>query len=490
MTKGKFLNILFITSEAVPFAKTGGLGDVGGILPKVLARSNNVSLFIPGYLTDSIHELQTTMEDAFDVSIGRNVFPASIKKAVISPRFSVFFVSNEHFFAREFLYGDSSGDYADNFTRFLFFQKAALEFVFKKGLHFDIVHCNDWQTALFPLFLKLEPYSSFFRKSKTLFSIHNLGYQGIFPASSFTETQLPEYLFSPEYLEFYGNLNCMKAGIVFSDSLVTVSPTYAKEILSPDMGFGLEGLLNKFSFKLSGILNGVDYNQWNPETDAFIDHGYSVASLEEKTVNKQGLYAELGIIRNIRSPLMILISRISVQKGVELLLNLLPVLLEEDLHFIFLGVGDGFWTEKLKKMAASFPDRMTFLNCFDEKLAHRLEAAADVLFMPSVYEPCGLNQIYSMKYGTVPLVRATGGLEDSVEEFDLNTHKGTGFKFKSNNIAEVMAVIKRVLRIFSNRALWRKIQKNGMAMDFSWEKTVSNYLDLYNNILGEDTHHG
>jgi starch synthase len=276
------LNILFLTSEAVPFAKTGGLGDVSGVLPKVLAKSQKVSLVMPDYMTENISKLQPAQVDEFTLQIGAETYPVIIKKADISKDFSVFFVSHERFFGREFLYGDPAGDYSDNFMRFLFFQKAILAFVGKHGLHFDVIHCNDWQTAIVPLYVKLASRSSLFSGTKTVFSIHNLGYQGIFAPGSFMQTGLPDYLFSPEYLEFYGNLNCMKAGIIFSDHVVTVSPTYAREIVLAEEGFGLDGLLKKFSFKLSGILNGVDYSLWNPGRDPLIGFRYTVGSLEVK----------------------------------------------------------------------------------------------------------------------------------------------------------------------------------------------------------------
>jgi starch synthase len=336
----------------------------------------------------------------------------------------------------------------------------------------------------------MEPRPEPFQKVKTVFSIHNLGYQGIFPAVSFAETGLPAHLFSPDYLEFYGDLNCMKAGIIFSDRLVTVSPTYAREIVSAEKGFGLDGLLTKFSSKLSGILNGVDYSLWDPGNDPFIAYRYSARSLQGKKKNKQALFSELGITGDSRSPLLVMISRISEQKGIGLLPELLPVLLQEKVHFILLGVGDRSWSEKLEALAARFPQRLTFLNCFDEKLAHRLEAAADILFMPSAYEPCGLNQIYSLRYGTVPVVRATGGLEDSVQEFDSGTLQGTGFKFQGSSAQEIMAVIRNALRLFADRDLWRKIQENGMEMDFSWEQVVPEYMNLYKKMLVEDTQYG
>ncbi|MCX6557922.1 MAG: glycogen/starch synthase [Candidatus Aminicenantes bacterium] len=483
------MNILFVASEAVPFAKTGGLADVVGILPRVMAAKQTVSLIIPEYSTEGIRGLELRTIDSFTLAIGSRLFQATIKKADMAPRFTVYFVAQEAFFAREFLYGDSGGDYPDNFLRFFFFQKAVVEFVQRRKLFFDVIHSHDWQAALIPLLVKLPSAPPFLQKSKTIFSIHNLGYQGIFDGNLFEETGLPEHFFSPEYLEFYGKLNFMKAGIIFSDWLLTVSPTYAGEILRSENGFGLDGLLNKFSFKLSGILNGADYGQWNPEIDPFIDHPYSCRNPEIKSLNKQALYRELGIGKNPRAPLLIMIARISEQKGMRLLVELLPVLLKENLHFVFLGCGDGFWTEKLQETAARFPENFTFLNRFDERMAHRLEAAADLFFMPSLYEPCGLNQLYSLKYGTVPVVRATGGLEDSVTEFDA-AGGGSGFKFSSNQAADVAPVIRKAIRLYQDADAWRRLQQNGMLLDFSWEKVVREYIKLYNKILGEDGNHG
>lgn len=484
------MDILFVASEAVPFAKTGGLADVVGILPRLLAESERVSLIVPEYDTEKIRGLALKTVDSFPVQIGSQIYQAGIKKIEVFPRFTVYFVSQEFFFARKFLYGDAGGEYPDNFFRFLFFQKAIVEFLRRQELFFDIIHCHDWQAALIPLLLKVPAAAPFLAKTKFVFSIHNLGYQGIFKGNLFAATGLPDYLFSPDYLEFFGNINFMKAGIIFSDRLLTVSPTYAKEILLSEKGFGLDGLLNKFSSKLSGILNGADYSLWNPETDNFVDHPYSWRNLENKRKNKDALYAELGMAMDRQWPLLIMISRITEQKGIAALLDFLPSLLKENLCFIILGEGDGFWTEKLLEMAAQFPEKLIFLNRFDERMAHRLEAAADIFFMPSTYEPCGLNQIYSMKYGTVPMVRATGGLEDSVEEFKPDAGSGTGFKFSSSQVSEIMPLVKKVLSMYQDQNTWRQIQKNDMSADFSWKKIVPEYIALYNKILGEDREHG
>jgi starch synthase len=485
------VRILFVASEAVPFAKTGGLGDVVGVLPRALAaEEQTVSLMLPEYDSAGIRALALETVDAFFIQIGFKSFFVQIKTAVLSPRLSVFFISQELFFSRKFLYGDASGAYPDNFHRFLLFQKAVVEFIRRKKLVFDIIHCHDWQAALVPLFLRLPSRPPALQKTKTVFSIHNLGYQGIFTGELFPDTGLPAHLFTPDYLEFFGNINFMKAGIIFSDWLLTVSPTYAREILSPEHGFGLDGLLNKFSFKLGGILNGVDYGLWNPESDMFIDQKYSRLSLEKKRENKESLYAELGIPAKFHEPLLAVISRIAEQKGIDLLVRLLPDLLREDVRLVVLGEGDGDLTARLKETVDRFPGRCVFINRFDERMAHRLEAAADIFFMPSVYEPCGLNQIYSMKYGTVPIVRATGGLEDSVVEFDPQTGNGTGFKFRGDDVGAIMALLKRALTLYRVPQHWKKIQENGMRQDFSWEKVVLEYISIYNRIRTEDSHHG
>jgi len=483
------LNILFIAPEAVPFAKTGGLADVAGVMPQVMARSESVSLMLPGYRTDGIRSAGANELDKFPVRIGAEVYPATISKAVVSDGFSAFFIANDFFFARDFLYGDDSGDYPDNFIRFIFFQKAVLEFVRRSSLRFDIVHCNDWQTAMVPLYMRTGADADFFKQVRTVFSIHNLGYQGIFNADSFKDADLPPEYFSPDSLEFFGKLNCMKAGIIYSDRLVTVSPTYAREILLPEKGFGLDGLLRKHAHKLTGILNGVDYSRWDPAVDPLIGHSYSAGAMTGKKKNKVELFARLGIAQNARVPLMVMISRISEQKGMGLLLQLLPLLLQEDLHFVFLGVGDRAWTQKMQELASRHTQSMTFLNRFDEKMAHRLEASADILFMPSIYEPCGLNQIYALKYGTVPLVRATGGLEDSVQEFDMETRRGTGFKFSGDSVDDALRAVQVALRCYADGDLWQQIQRNGMEMDFSWERVVPEYLDLYSNIVAEGPPH-
>ena len=483
------MNILFLSPEAVPFAKTGGLGDVAGSLPRALAASEKVTLMMPGYATEEIRGAAAETVDSFLLPGGGGPQVAVVRKATTPTGLSVVFIHNQELFGRAGLYGDDAGDYPDNFTRFLFFQRAALQFIARKGLRFDIVHANDWQTALFPLLMKTAPVPEPLLGARAVFSIHNLGFQGIFPAAAFHESGLPEHLFCADYLEFYGDLNCLKAGIIFSDRLVTVSPNYAREILTPEKGFGLDGLLRKHAHKLQGILNGVDYDQWDPRRDPFIARPYSPEAPAAKRENKAALLAELGLSASAGTPLLAMISRLSQQKGIDLLPRLLPRLFQQDALFILLGKGDRSLTRDMEALAARFPERMRFLNAFDEKAAHRLQASADILFMPSVYEPCGLNQIYAMRYGTVPVVRATGGLEDSVVEFDPANGQGTGFKFSGNDLEGIMAAVQKALTAYADPGTWDRIRKNAMAMDFSWENAVPHYLDLYKKSLSEDAQH-
>lgn len=480
------MNILFVSSEAIPFAKTGGLADVAGILPRKMAKTENVSLILPDYQTETIGEAAVVVVDRFLVKMGNWSVPVVIKRIRISKKFTVYFVSQDLFFARKFLYGDSSGDYPDNFYRFVFFQLAVVEFVKREKFPFDIVHVNDWQTALIPMFLNLHPAESGQKRGITFLTIHNLGYQGVFDICYFKEMGIPACLNSSDYLEFYGAINFLKGGIVFSDRILTVSPTYAREILTPEMGFGLDGLLRKYAFKLSGILNGVDDSIWNPKNDPFIFQNYSSNSLSRKQMNKTSLLEELGISGDPRIPLAVTIARLATQKGIELLLDVFPKLMKENLFFVVLGTGDRIFEEKLKKLGAKFKTKMRFLNFFDEKMAHWLEAAGDIFLMPSLYEPCGLNQMYSLKYGTVPVVHATGGLNDTVDDFDLVTQAGNGFKFREANCADLLAAVQRALEFYSDKQTWRVIQRNGMKADFSWDRVAENYLSQYKQSLNEE----
>ncbi len=484
------MNILFISPEAVPFSKTGGLAEVAGYLPQQLATREHVSMFLPLYVSDSLPAVSAPVIDTFSVSLGEKKYPVTIRRLPKKNRLAVFFIEQDLFFARKFLYGNSAGDYPDNFYRYLFFQKAVLLAAVRLNLKADIIHLNDWQTGLIPVLVRYVPEYAPLKKAVFVFTIHNLAYQGTFDSFHFRELGVPDFLFSPEYIEFFGQLNFLKAGIIFADALVTVSPTYAKEILTRAMGFGLDGLLRKHGDKLSGILNGIEGAVWNPKKDPFIAYRYSRRSLKLKQKNKVKLFQKLKIVVDPKWPLVIFIGRLVAQKGIALLLDILPSLLQHDLFFIGLGTGDEDFEEGMKKLVFRFKKKMLFFNHFDERLAHRMEAAGDVILMPSVYEPCGLNQIYSMRYGTVPVVHAVGGLEDTVSDFDPASGKGTGFKFRNMEPAEALVAIQKALVLFQEKPIWETIQKNGMQTDFSWKRSAGEYLLLYKKLLSQEIPHG
>ncbi len=485
------MNIVFVSPEAVPYAKTGGLADVAGLLPLALARHAHVDLIVPDYSgavgqDPSSPPRRREVIDEFPVAVGSRRYTAQLRRLTVARTLAVYFVGQDLFFARKFLYGSAEGDYADNFLRFLFFQRAVVEFLRRRRGRVQIVHANDWQTGLIPLLMRQPPWQEAFVSCRSVFSIHNLGYQGLFPGNHFHDLELPGSLFTPDYLEFFGQINFLKAGIVFADRLLTVSPTYAREIQEAESGFGLDGLLRRHAGKLSGILNGVDDQIWNPGRDPHLYQTYSAATLERKRRNKEGLLDEHGLPFDPSQPWVAFIGRLAQQKGVDLLLEALPAMMREELCLLVLGSGDEAYAARLRQAAARYKRRLRFFNRFDEPLAHRLEAAADMLVMPSLYEPCGLNQLYSLKYGTVPLVRAVGGLADSVTEFDAQRRRGTGFLFSGRDGAALLACLRRALSVFADREAWTALQRNGMRQDFSWHKTAVRYMELYRSLHSEE----
>lgn len=479
------MNILFVASESSPYSKTGGLGDVAGILPRELSKDHKVTLMVPHYRNDGSGELEMNMVNKLNIKIGEQSFYGELYSQRISKNFRLIFVVQDLFFARKYIYGDSSAEYPDNFYRFLFFQKAIIQYLNKKKEKIDIIHLNDWQTALIPFLIKTQKNKTLNRLPRFLLTIHNIGFQGIFAKYYFEKLNVPEFYFSPEYIEYYGKINSLKAGIIYSDYITTVSPTYAREIQTKKYGAGLEGVIKKNSSKLRGILNGADYNTWNPETDPFIFQNYSMETLNKKKINKIKFIAEHRLSFDAELPLGVMISRISKQKGIEILLKAAPKLSGGICNLVILGKGEITYENKLKKLA-EISKRIKFFNMFDEKMAHQLQAAGDILIMPSIYEPCGLSQIYSLKYGTIPVVRATGGLEDTVEEYRSSIRTGNGFKFKNINSDELVRTIKKALDCFKKNKEWELIQKNGMNIDFSWKKSAKHYLVLYKKLKEGD----
>jgi starch synthase len=488
------LNILFVSSEVEPFAKTGGLADVSRALPQAIRDlGHEVRLLMPKYRTVDegnfrLHEVIRLKE--IDVPVGPRVEKASIKsfiEANTRSKVQVYFLVNDSLFNRKGLYGnpDTNKDYHDNDERFIFFCRATLETLKRLGWRPDILHCNDWQTGLIPAYLKtLYQTDPFFKGIRTVFTIHNMAYQGSFPASSFAKTHLPQQSFQQEGVEFYGNLNFLKAALFYSDIITTVSEKYAEEIISSDeFGCGLTGILQKRKADVFGILNGVDYSVWSPEVDPLIPHKYDSKNLDGKYENKSALLRHFGLEEKEETPLIGVISRLADQKGFDLIKEIAEDFLKLDVQFVLLGSGEKKYQELFESMKKKHPKKVGVCFGFNNELAHLIEAGSDMFLMPSRYEPCGLNQIYSLRYGTIPIVRATGGLEDTIEDYDAATGNGTGFKFYRYEGRELLKAIERAISVYRNKTAWRKMMKQAMLKDFSWEASAKKYVNLYKNLL-------
>lgn len=460
------MKIAFVASEAVPYAKTGGLADVIGSLPGHLADAGiDISVFIPRYKTIT----SGTPVDTFEVTLSETHYTVNI---VQDGKF--FFVDCPQFFDREGLYGTCHGDHPDNLERFTLFCKAVCTFI--KDKHCDIIHCHDWQTGLIPLFLRDQQSSI-----KTVFTIHNLGYQGRFLKEKYPILNLDLSYFTMEGLEYFGDINCLKAGIVYSDVVTTVSENYAQEIQTPELGFGLDGILRTRKKDLFGIVNGINYKEWNPEKDNILFSRYRDWS--GKGRNKNQLLHDCALCGN--KPLIGMVSRIAAQKGFDILIKGFDEIMAHDLILIILGMGDEEYHKKLEVFQRLYPNRF-FLNLkFDNKLAHRIYGASDFFLMPSRYEPCGLGQLISMRYGTVPIVRYTGGLADTVHEYDPGTGKGNGFGFRGYSCAELIETIQRGMNVYQDQARFRDLSESCMKMDFSWGESAKKYMKLYEKLLSK-----
>jgi starch synthase len=493
----KRLKILFVTSEVVPFVKTGGLADVSAALPQTLAElGHEVRIVVPKYgaVDDrkfKIHEVVRLKDIKIELAGKEVIF--SLKSCFLPGqkiRVQIYFLDNQEYFgSRNSLYGDpmTGKDYPDNDERFIILNRAVFELIIKLGWIPDIIHCNDWQCGLIPTYLKTV-YSGEenFDKFKTLFTIHNLAYQGEFSKSSFKKTGLPDKLNSPKGILHKGKLNFMKSGLVYADAINTVSKTYANEIRTDSViGSGLKDVLSKRKDDLYGIINGIDTKVWNPDRDKHLPKKYSIKNVEQKAVNKQALAEKFGFEFKEDTPIIGLISRLFDSKGIDLIEKILPQLLKLDIQMIVLGTGDKKYHSFFDQMAKKHSDKFACYLGFNDDLAHLIEGGADILLMPSKYEPCGLNQMYSLNYGTIPVVRETGGLADTVKKFNEKTKEGTGFVFKKYNAKELLTEIKRALKVYRDKDTWNKIVKAGMKEDFSWNSSAKKYIDLYKTILNE-----
>jgi 1,4-alpha-glucan branching enzyme len=484
------LHVVMVCPEVVPFAKTGGLADMVGSLALTLEQlGHHVSLLMPAYR----HTLRAGVpihESGIRVTapVGGRVQDAEVLTARIGRSTRVYLIRADRYFDRAHLYGTPEGDYPDNVERFVFFNRAALELLGKIGVP-HILHAHDWQAALAIAFLKAQPerYPGL-ASIGTVFTVHNVGYQGQSAGEDWHFLDLDPGFFSSECLEFYGRINLLKAGLVFADKISTVSRAYAQEIRTPDYGFGLEGVFRKRGSDVVGIMNGADYSVWNPVNDPFLVQNFSPDDLSGKQTCKADLQRTFGLPENPVVPLLAMVSRLTSQKGLDLVEAVLDQLLQRNLQFVLLGTGDNRYQDRFKAVASRYREQFGVKISFDEALAHKIEGGADIFLMPSRYEPSGLSQLYSMKYGTVPVVRATGGLKDSVEEFNSVRGNGTGFMFDTYDTSALLDAIDRALAVFCRRNDWRRLMKNAMAKDFSWNRSAREYVDLYKTLYPGRAH--
>jgi starch synthase len=483
-----------VAAECIPFAKVGGLGDVIGALPLALEKLGvDVTIVLPRHSTIDLEKFgfePSAPPEPGRASVGFESIPYDVFHGKLpNSSVNIFLLGNDRFFDRPGIYVDpaTGRDYADQADRWIFFQRAVMEFFKWASPAPDILHCHDHQTGLIPAYLrKIYRTDYSYTQTSTIFTIHNMGYQGLFPREVMTRSGFSDAEFYPTSpFEFYGAMNFMKVGITYADLITTVSPTYAKEIQSSrELGYGLEGLLKERSDHLSGILNGIDDDLWNPAKDALIPARYTPSDTSGKLLDKKALLQKFGLdTASTEWPLLAMISRIDVQKGFDLVVSVLDYLLSKNLHFVLLGSGNKETEGYLRTIIDRHPGKGGIRFEFDNGSAHLVEAGADIFLMPSKYEPCGLNQMYSLRYGTVPIVRRTGGLADTVQEFDPSTGIGTGFVFTTYDAEEFKAAIDRALTLWTEKQAWQRVMQNGMSQDFSWAQSATKYVQAYHRVV-------
>lgn len=482
MKSEKKLKVLLVAPEMLPYAKTGGLADVSGSLPKALSVLGNVDIraVIPKYKTidDAKYNLKE-LPETIRFSMGNRVYETKVKCAKLAEGEESYFVDSEEYFGRDALYG-----YHDDAQRFAFFARSVLEMA--KSLDFkpDVIHCNDWHTGLIPVYLNtLYKSDPFFRDTATVFTIHNLGYPGVFPKEILPSLDLGWEEFKAEKLEFWDQISFIKGGLAYSDVINTVSEKYSQEIQTPAYGERLDGLLTYRRDVLYGIVNGLDYDVWNPAKDQAIAKNYDASSMEGKAENKLALQKENNIRQDPQAPLLGVVSRLSYQKGLDIIADAMHDIADLGIQFVLLGTGEEHYHSQFQELANEFPDSVGVNLTYSDPIARRIYAGSDMFLMPSRYEPCGLGQLISMKYGTIPVVRRTGGLADTVQEYDPKTGQGTGFCFEEESPAALMSAVKKALDVYSDKDSWRKLMLNGMKADFSWTKSAKEYVNLYREAM-------
>ena len=479
------MRILYAASEIVPFASTGGLADVSAGLPRAIESINpDICRVMPLYrqVVEGGFPLRNTGLK-LDIPVGFHMYRAEVW-AANEPSPTTYFIRRDEFFDRSQLYSLPERDYEDNFDRFVFFQKAVVALVDVLNLRPDIVHCSDWQTGLIPLFLRHGLQGMGRQQSeRTVFTIHNLAYQGLFPGGLYAQTNLPFFCFNMDCVEFYGNVNCIKAGITTANVVTTVSQTYAQEIRTEEFGCGLHGILSKMGERLIGVVHGVDYSVWDPANDPHLAAQYDAADLNGKKACKEALCTQLGLNLRPETPLLGMVTRLVDQKGLDILAQAMPELMKRDIGLVVLGVGQEKYQQLCRQWAEQWPGRFAVRLTFDTPLAHKIEAGADIYLMPSRFEPCGLNQLYSLRYGTLPVVHSTGGLEDTVEDIVGDPGRGNGFKFRSYTPEGLVHAVNRALAAYQQADNWRLLIQSAMQKDFSWSRAADEYMGIYRRLL-------
>lgn len=468
------MKVYFVASEALPYVKTGGLGDVTGSLPSALrSLGADTTTILPYYAAIKTRNLPMEHVLSGTLTMEGRALPFTVLRHQ-----QTLFIEQDEFFLRDGLYNTREGDYPDNWLRFAFFSRAALETIIALG-GADVIHVHDWQTSLLPLYLHVFHPD---RHEKTLLTIHNIAYQGLSSPEILPDIDLSASVFTPDGLEFYGKVNYLKAGIVWADRINTVSPSYAREILTDTYGFGLQGILAMRRDRLSGILNGIDYGYWDPSTDMALKRVYGMASLSERAQDKQALLQEVGLDDEPGRALLVMVSRLVAQKGVDLLLGAFDEIMSLPISLAILGTGDAELEAALVAKTASHRDRFALVRKFDEGLAHRMYAGSDFFLMPSRFEPCGLSQMIALRYGSIPVVRRTGGLRDTIQNIHPKTGVGNGISFDDATPSALLEAVRQAIRLYADRDLLHRVQLIGMSCDFSWQSSARDYLELYRSM--------
>jgi starch synthase len=480
------MRILLASSECFPYSKTGGLADMVGALAKALgADGHEVNIVTPLYggIRQKHPGLQRE-EIEINVQLGARLVSAHVWSVAAAPNVKVLFIDQPEFYERAALYGEGGHDYPDNAARFIFFSHCVAYLARTLPHPPEVVHAHDWQVGLVPVLIRHQALiTGWAERPATVLTIHNLAYQGIFPYSEYSLTNLPNEYFTTDGLEFYLKMNCLKAGIVYADMITTVSPRYAREITTEQYGSGLDGVLRARQDRLVGILNGVDYSEWNTEKNRFLKFTYSAERLEGKAAQKSALQEEMGLPVEAGVPLFATISRLAEQKGIDILISALEEMLSSKMQFVLLGSGDPTFERGFRTLAERHPEKVAVKIGYDHGLSHRIEAGADFFLMPSRFEPCGLNQMYSLRYGTVPIVRVTGGLDDSVTDISEDVDTADGIKFTEYSARALGKALRKALVLFEDKALLEHYRRNAMSVDFSWEHCTHEYEAVFRRAM-------